>query len=84
MKALKYSVFGLFIIFIAVFSALNAQSVVINYYFGNIYLPMALLLVIVFIFAIAISSLLFLMKVVNLRIKIRSLEKKCNTLEKQL
>ncbi|ODN43666.1 lipopolysaccharide assembly protein LapA domain-containing protein [Piscirickettsia litoralis] len=76
MKIIKYIVFGVIVVIIAGFSALNAESVAVNYYWGEIRMPMALLLAIVFILAVTFSSLLFLKRIVNLRMKIRSLEKK--------
>ena len=82
MRIVTFLLVILFIALVTGFSILNADNVLLNYYFGTLHWPLSLILVIVFLLGLLIGFIINLSKLLRSRLQTAKVKRELQQLRK--
>lgn len=83
-KLFSLLLFALIFIFSAAFAAFNMSDVTVNYYFGELTLPLSALVVIATVFGVILGMIMLVLSTVKLRYENRRLQQKLSVSEQEI
>lgn len=76
--------FALIFIISAAFAAFNMTAVTVNFYFGELSLPLSALMVIAILFGVALGMIVLVLSTIRLRYENRRLQHKLSVSEQEI
>lgn len=83
-KLLTLLLFALIFIISAAFAAFNMTEVSVNYYFGELTLPLSALLVLAIVFGVGLGMVMLVLSTLKLRYENRRLQHKLSVSEQEI